>query len=471
MDLKFEDFILDNIHGYIALTEIECKIETLPIFRRLRGIKQLGLTNWIFPGAEHTRYSHSLGVMHIADKMAQKLDFTLKERQFIRVCGMLHDIGHYPLSHVGERAYRWHYSKDSKNYHNPLYYADELSKPDEAHESIITDVLIKKSENPFHHELISEAAIRASSGLKELFSKYDIDIDDVCAIITGNITKTEHIKFVQILHSELDADRIDYLLRDTFSSGTAYGAFEINSLIKSLEMARHKYFDVDIMGVNFKGILSADQFLINRYFAYKQVFLHKNVIITSLMSEMIMLELLNTEGFPSHDTLIDWINTHESNDNFFNFTDSFFIEAIKRHRENENTLINKMINNIIHYTIPELAHPKEKHNIIISGTNNEEILSNMKNCGVLGVDLKENQIMKIDRIFLTEHIKSENFRRVYENFSLEHSLETYELHRLVNGISYIDDSGEISLLLDTQSSLIKDLCRHKTLFLRTYTIE
>lgn len=82
--LKFVNYVYDNVHGFIGLTEVENEIEKLPIFQRLRRIKQLGLANWIFPGAEHTRYIHSLGVMHIIDQMGSKLGYNPEERQALR---------------------------------------------------------------------------------------------------------------------------------------------------------------------------------------------------------------------------------------------------------------------------------------------------------------------------------------------------------------------------------------------------
>lgn len=107
--IEFVDRILDPVHGFSDLTQVEKEIIELPIFKRMQSLKQLSLTNWVFPGAEHTRYMHSLGVMYIADLMALNLrdsEYNLKynggERQLLRLAGLLHDIGHYPLSHVTE---------------------------------------------------------------------------------------------------------------------------------------------------------------------------------------------------------------------------------------------------------------------------------------------------------------------------------------------------------------------------------
>ncbi len=476
--LLFEDYILDNIHGYIALTEMECKIEKLPVFRRLRGIKQLGLTNWIFPGAEHTRYSHSLGVMHIADQMASKLHFTAYERQLIRLAGMLHDIGHYPLSHVGERAYK----KDAAVLQHSLKetvtaFAQTLSHQHDEERDILTHTLMEKSPNPFHHEAIGEQVIRNSRPILDIFHQYGFNVEDVCAIITGDIQNQRLVKFVQILHAELDADRIDYLLRDTFSSGTAYGAFEINTLIKNLDMAHHTEFGVDVIGVNSKGIMSADQFLINRYFAYSQVFYHKHVSIITYMAEKIIDWLLATSegGFPDKDTLRTWITRQDETDDYFNFTDRFFMDAIKRldvHTTHCPPLIATMIDMLNHYITPEILEPAERHNIILSGLNNSQLLEGMAQSGLLENKYPPEGFLKIDQTFLTRHVPIGLFRQIYAEhhkaFGLTAPLESYEKHRLIHGVGVIQNDGGICLLTDAHASLVKDLCRHRTVFFRTY---
>ena len=97
--IEFVDRILDPVHGFIDVTQVEKEIIELPIFKRMQSMKQLSLTNWVFPGAEHTRYMHSLGVMHIVDLMAINLkdeNYNLKyndaQRQLLRLAGLLHDL-------------------------------------------------------------------------------------------------------------------------------------------------------------------------------------------------------------------------------------------------------------------------------------------------------------------------------------------------------------------------------------------
>lgn len=479
-ELRFVDYILDNIHGYIPLTAMESQIEKLPVFRRLRGIKQLGLTNWIFPGAEHTRYSHSLGVMHIADSMAERLGFTAAERQLVRLAGMLHDVGHYPLSHVGERAYK-RLAQPAEDY-SIAARARRLEQGDEDDPRFITHTFMQKNGNPFHHEAVGEAVIRNSGPIMDILERNGVNVDDVCPIITGDARNERLIKFVQLLHCELDADRIDYLLRDTFSSGTAYGTNEIDTLIKNLAMARHKDYGIDVIGVNAKGVMSADQFLINRYFAYKQVFYHKHVSILSYMGERIISYLLSDgDGlFPGGGELFRWIENQDANEDFFNFTDSFFVDALKKLDSNPAhvpPLIAAMTGKLRHYATPDILEPAGRNNVILSGMRNRQILDGMKEAGLLDAPCGEESrqgVLKIDESFLTEHVGEKYFIRVYEEkkdkFRFNKGLDEYLMHRLIHGVACIND-GRVTLLHDAPASMTKDLCRHRTVFFRTYDME
>lgn len=105
-NIGFVGRVLDNVHDFIEYTETEEMIMNTLLFKRLQSIKQLSIVNWFFPGSEHTRYIHSLGVMYIADKIAIRLNLSVEERKIVRLAGLLHDIGHYPLSHVCEFPYK-----------------------------------------------------------------------------------------------------------------------------------------------------------------------------------------------------------------------------------------------------------------------------------------------------------------------------------------------------------------------------
>ena len=236
-DLEFVKNIFDNVHGFIPLTQVECDIVNHDLFQRLRNIKQLGLLDYVFPGAVHNRFNHSLGVMHIADKMVvilQKKEHLIESRdtrQIIRLAALLHDIGHYPLSHIIEVPIR----KDAKERFRRLPPPEGhlevkiLGEETESEDSERIATLTARSSSHTlnhqlhqsindcldyaHHERMASIVIN-KSGIKDiLLDSGEMDqerINDICRIIAGSHSGLE----MAIIHSELDADRFDYLLRE-----------------------------------------------------------------------------------------------------------------------------------------------------------------------------------------------------------------------------------------------------------------
>ena len=342
--IEFCDHVLDNVYGHIGVTAVEKELERLPVFKRLHHVSQLGLVNWIFPCALHTRYVHSLGVMHIAWQMATQINknkqynfFSDNEIQLLRIAGMLHDIGHYPLSHNIEEVYKKDCaSTDKQGIYDKLEYyincPDYLNpNPPKCSKTPLKKLDDKiKGSDEYHHEAIGRAIIigdeRIFKAIKEnyilqpktypnnkgervLNSAFKIknktvytekDIDDITDkvlimigdIIVGNYEYSsdkiypwaeKYSAMVQIMHSELDADGIDYLLRDATFSGTSYGIMDMSVLFSALDVSRIviKCHDRDeqkyIVGIKKKGIGCVDQFLINKYLAYTQMTFHKYV--------------------------------------------------------------------------------------------------------------------------------------------------------------------------------------------------
>ena len=160
----FVDKILDPVHGFIDITEVEREIIALPVFKRLQSIKQLSLTNWVFPGAEHTRYIHSLGVMYIADLMALHLGiFTDEQRQILRLAGLLHDIGHYPLSHVTEYVYGDNLIEEERTLYN--HNSSIKSKIEKIGERKIPEYMISRYSSKMHHEKIGTEVIKSDENI------------------------------------------------------------------------------------------------------------------------------------------------------------------------------------------------------------------------------------------------------------------------------------------------------------------
>ena len=219
----------DPVYGFINIpSEIIYDIIEHRYFQRLRRIKQLGLTDYVYPGAVHTRFQHTLGAVHllysaISTLRLKGVDITQEEEDAVTLAILLHDIGHGPFSHTLEH------------------------------------VIIDK----YTHEDLSLMFMEALN--KEFSGKLDLTI---------NIFKNNyHKKFLhQLVSSQLDVDRMDYLRRDSFFSGVSEGVIGSDRIIKMLTVVD------DQLVVEAKGIYSIEKFLIARWLMYWQVYLHKTVV-------------------------------------------------------------------------------------------------------------------------------------------------------------------------------------------------
>ncbi|MFA5668996.1 MAG: HD domain-containing protein [Balneolaceae bacterium] len=219
----------DPVHGFISVPKgLILRLIDHPSVQRLRRIRQLGLGYLVFPAAEHSRFSHALGALELAQRVLANLKeknttISDKEHEATLIAILLHDIGHGPLSHTLE--------------HN-----------------LIQD---------FNHEMMSLAIMR------ELNKEFDGALDMAIAIFTNQYKK----KFLhQLISSQLDLDRLDYLRRDSFFTGVSEGAVGINRILKTMRV-----FKGNIV-IEKKGIYAVENYIISRRLMYMQVYLHKTVL-------------------------------------------------------------------------------------------------------------------------------------------------------------------------------------------------
>jgi len=231
--------INDPIYGFVTLPdELVYDLINHPIFQRLRRIKQLGLTNLVYPGALHTRFHHAIGAMHLMTEALQVLKsknvkITDEECRAAVIAILLHDIGHGPFSHALEHT-------------------------------IVKGV---------HHEVLSTMLMDELN--KTFKGKLSLAI---------RIFKDEHPKkfLHQLVSSQLDVDRLDYLKRDSFFTGVSEGVISTDRIIKMLAVV-----DGNLV-IEAKGIYSVEKFLIARRLMYWQVYLHKTV----LSAEKLLVNIL-----------------------------------------------------------------------------------------------------------------------------------------------------------------------------------
>ncbi len=475
--IEFVDKVIDSVHGFISLTEVEHEICKLGIFKRSGRIKQLSFANWVFPGAEHTRYTHSLGVMHIIDKMALKLKYTDEKRQILRIAALLHDIGHFPLSHDGEAAYR---ALEKSQIYNNFDIAEEKQKIKSEIDIAcdrVNDIDIyfgSPSSSKFHHEQITKEIILNNKEIHEVLNNSAcsdfINLEDICAIITGDIEYDNYriSDMVQLLNSELDADRIDYMMRDGFFSGTSYGDFGMGLLVDNLTKTKVK--GKTVIGIKQQGIASGDQFLLNRVLSYEQVMYNKRVSSLAFMARRIMQYSISLGFIKSNDEVIK--NILDNDFSYLMFTDNSFwncVEKIYFNHENGEKIddtIFMFCKNLINNN--ELKHDIENEVVLKA---NPKFFEEKVKCSKI-----YNNLENIDEyipVFLTceitKHKPIKIFEKHIENLPKEEQ-ERLKLNRLMNGIAIINDNKTVNLLVDEAGSLMSTLYDTKLYLLREYAL-
>lgn len=205
------DTLRDPVHGAIQIDELERHLILSRPVQRLKGIKQLGLVETVYPGASHSRFEHSLGTMYMAGRMAEHLDLSEEDVRKVRLAGLLHDLGHSALSHAVESVL-------SRNPDiQPILAGRRVSRHEEFTRQII-------EAHPFGEEAL-QAAKRDFGDAGELFRE------------VADIASGKRPPLGQIIVGDLDADRIDFLLRDSHHSGVSLGLVDTDQILQALTIS------------------------------------------------------------------------------------------------------------------------------------------------------------------------------------------------------------------------------------------
>jgi HD superfamily phosphohydrolase len=252
--MRFAGEITDPIHRYIRFSETEREIVDTVIFQRLRGIRQLAGAHLVYPSAQHSRFEHSIGTMHIAgyagETLLSKGYFGDEDKvQQLRLAALLHDVGHGPFSHLFE------------------------------------EVLMEK--HNMNHEDMGKQIISRSE-ISDILGKHGYNSSDICKLSFGQ----SNIQFFnEIISGALSADMMDYLPRDSLFTGVEYGKIDYHRLISSFEVTSDGH-----LAINKSALYSLESMLISRYEMYKAVYFHKTVRSAEVMllrSIMLADEQLN----------------------------------------------------------------------------------------------------------------------------------------------------------------------------------
>jgi HD superfamily phosphohydrolase len=271
------------VHGFIMLNDWEREIISHPAFQRLRRIRQLGWTDHVYPGAMHTRFEHSLGVMHMATKLyegiaqrsAELLKYELaydanglgRDKTLVRLTALLHDVGHGPFSHAAEELLPMR--ADGTRYTHEDYSA-----------AIIRQEL---------HDVIEN---------HQLSENYGIKVQDITALLERKAEAGRRLFWGQLISGQMDADRMDYLLRDSLHVGVEYGRFDWRRLMHTMEAMPGEEGGTLRLGVNEGGWHAAEALVLARYFMFTQVYFHKTRVAFDLHLRHALSNLLPGGLFP-----------------------------------------------------------------------------------------------------------------------------------------------------------------------------
>ncbi len=332
MSLNLVRRIRDNLHGSIDITELEDAVIAHPFFQRLRRVRQLAFLHYVFPGATHTRFEHSLGVLHLGSVAWEKLkanqarlrnslaryqDFPGSEPegegshgrlaptfdlmdtvfssdyvlQCFRLAALLHDVGHPPFSHSGEHFMPSWTEVLQLNPDLPDYLKKYLSDRIVEIQAKAQDPAKTKVRHEIYSILLIERMLRDvyHTGF-DLLPK--IDVRDVIAIINPAIPPADESPLVKVgayplvrelISGELDIDRMDYLLRDSRECGVVYGVFDVDRILDSLCV----YYDDNDqqlhVAIMLSGLAAFEDYLRARYSMYLQLYFHKSSVAAEAM--------------------------------------------------------------------------------------------------------------------------------------------------------------------------------------------
>jgi uncharacterized protein len=315
MDVSSKTRVLfDPLYGHIKLTPIEWEIIHSPFYQRLRWIKQLGFSSYVFPGAEHSRFGHSVGVLNNAQKILESIGLAVdfeeltkwrsfsKEALFhqsVRLGALMHDLGTFPFSHTTESAYI--------NFGETENFRDGKALCDD-HENL-GSFIIKNTDY--------------KRGITRILQKYNIEPQTISDFVKG---VSPSILANQILHSDVDCDRMDYLLRDAHYTGLKYGSYDRDYLLYHFRVGV-----VDkrrILTIGHNAVHCVEDFLLSRFSWYSQVIRSHRGAKFDAVAERICRHFLEEHLIHRYSDLLEMI----SNDpiKFFGFNDNMFMNLVHK---------------------------------------------------------------------------------------------------------------------------------------------
>lgn len=436
----------DPLYGHIQMTNLEWGIIHTPFYQRLRWIKQLGFTLYTFPGAEHSRFGHSIGVMYNAHMILRTIGRAVDDQKFfdekfsspektyhqsLRLAALLHDLGMFPFSHTTEMSYiRFGETTNAKN----------------------------GKGHPDDHEHLGSYIIKNTDyegGITKLLKENGISPQRISDLVKGI---DESLLANQILHSEIDCDRMDYLLRDAHYSGIGYGAYDRDYLLnhfRAVKVGGH-----DVMVINHNALHAVEDFLMARYAWYSQVVRSARGARFDAIAEELAFHLLEKGKVHTYSQLMDMV----ANDpvKFYGFNDAYFMQVVHQQYMaggfDKSPRLKDLAHRLLFELPPRTVKCEEFKQRLLDqddDTGNEKILRRAQE--------KLNEIKEVLRKkggeadWVLEDWPKKNIVFVKSRKKMVKSKTTENLLLERDPAKILLDSGEVRLLGDMENSVIATL--------------
>jgi HD superfamily phosphohydrolase len=300
--------IHDNVLGAIEIERSMLHLVDHPAMQRLRRLEQLGAASLVFPGATHTRFAHSIGAQEIMRRVWSHLAITRQpsdidpaaEGRLLRATALLHDLGHYPLSHVVEPI---------AAHLNTQGLCGSAAGLDPQSESDWLQLAATVASRPvpssaLNHERLAAEIIAGDATLEAAIEEYVGTPDatsELLELVQGRTTRRYRL---QLIASEFDVDRLDYLLRDAQNAGVRYGGIEVEHLIRRMRLGVNQAGD-QVVYVDSRGLPALEHYVLARRFMYSQVIFHRVVTAFSVLVGALWVSLTVSDRaqFTSLDSL------------------------------------------------------------------------------------------------------------------------------------------------------------------------
>ncbi len=448
----FKRTIFDNLHGHITLNRVESRILETPYYQRLRWIRQLGFSFYVFPGATHTRHAHALGVLHVMHRVLHATNLAVPDEKFfnpdardektlfhrmMRLAAMLHDIGTLPFSHTIELAYINHWKEQQRH---------------------------KSSKHVASHEVLGSHIILNTDfegGLTRILKEEGIDPQKLSQIIAG---KSESLVANQLMHSDIDADRMDYLLRDAYFTGVKLGLYDIDFLIKSMNI--HDDGTTKTLCMDEDAMTTVDSFLVSRYFWYSQIISDGTSYKFDLIAAKIYQYFLENGLAYSFDHLMEKVSQNPNE--YFTFNDSYFLAKLHEYLAGRIThpMIRELSEMLASRTAPsQVKAGPVKPTLIQSDEHRKDLIAQVTKAS----EWLKNEIQEIDKdAWMIFDIPTKDVMFTKNMTKCAKDAKGGDIHKLRDPAKILTRTNELKLLIEVPNSLMSILSQYRNFLPRIY---